>query len=512
MHMNQPLEVLRGAIIASRERVLAITGQSERTVLLGTILLASAVSAATGYILTQCFSIDVVSSLLFNPADCWLDRSVSIGRHCFDDYAVTVSAGLQPNPWDYPLSLPPTYLPGFFIYPAAGLIPAMLFALPAEWLGAPRLGLIGYLVALTIAAITPAFWAARGAHGLERVVVFVALSCAAIPVWGVIDRGNSAGFVVPIALVYFVALCRQRWGLVAVMVVLASLVKPQFAVLAVVLLAARRWRLGGLAFACIAICNVAAFLLWPRDFPDTITRAIQNDLDFSNLPGGLHDPRNMSFSKAALLIPEAIKTFQMGKIPDGYLAGMGSLIGIGVVVLVVVSVLALGRRIPLVMVGIVLLATAALCPPFTAFYYLVFVLPVAALIVRDPAGPPGTGIFDQLATHGGRRRGVGIWVSLTAALSIAQFAVPGPPFQDVIFGQHGVKGVIGSSTLVPTTAPLVPLLWLVACVLIIVSYARRPACSGSDQTPAPESAQDGASGASSPAELTTESASLGGSA
>ena len=37
-------------------------------------------------------------------------------------------------------------------------------------------------------------------------------------------------------LVFLVALCRRRWGLVAIMAVLAALVKPQFAVLAVALL------------------------------------------------------------------------------------------------------------------------------------------------------------------------------------------------------------------------------------------------------------------------------------
>ena len=62
--MNRPLEVLRGAVTAIRERLLAVTGQSERTVMLGTILLASAVSAATGYVLTQCYSVDVLSSLM----------------------------------------------------------------------------------------------------------------------------------------------------------------------------------------------------------------------------------------------------------------------------------------------------------------------------------------------------------------------------------------------------------------------------------------------------------------
>ena len=59
--MNRPLEGRRGAVAAIRERLSAVTGQSERTLLLGTILLASAVSAATGYLLTQCYAVDVLT-------------------------------------------------------------------------------------------------------------------------------------------------------------------------------------------------------------------------------------------------------------------------------------------------------------------------------------------------------------------------------------------------------------------------------------------------------------------
>ena len=57
--MNRPLEALRGTVTAIRERPLAVICQSERTVMLGTVLLASAVSAATGYVLTQCYSVDM---------------------------------------------------------------------------------------------------------------------------------------------------------------------------------------------------------------------------------------------------------------------------------------------------------------------------------------------------------------------------------------------------------------------------------------------------------------------
>ncbi|UXA04247.1 DUF2029 domain-containing protein [Mycobacterium sp. SMC-2] len=468
--MNRPLEARHGV----RKQLSVITGQSERTIVLSTILLVSAVSVALGYLLARCYSVDVLSSLLLSPPeDCWAAWSTKIGRHCFGDYSMVAAAGLRPNPWaPYPVlpPHPPVRLP----YPAAGMVPHLLFALPAKWLGAQQLGLIGYLLALTVAVLSPAVWAARGARGLEAAVVFVALGAAAIPAWAVIDRGNSAGFVVPIALVFLVALRRERWGLVATMVVLAALLKPMFAVLVVALFAARKWRLGGLAIGGIAISNLAAYLLWPRDFPDTIAQSIHNIFG----KGPFQDTvaqQNVSFGKGLLIVPDTIKLFQTGgKIPGGFLAGPRSLIGYVVLLVVAASLIALGRRMPPVIAGIVLLATAVFFPPKVAFYYLVIVLPIAALVLRDPDGPPGTGIFDRLAAHAGRRRAVGMCVSLATALSIAQVAL-GQPAAAPIPGQPGANGPTGNRLIVVTTVGWAPILWLVTCAVIIVSYARRPA-------------------------------------
>lgn len=223
------------------------------------------------------------------------------------------------------------------------------------------MGLICYLVALTMAVISPAIWAARGtwsgASGHLRDT-----GRRGHPGVGVIDRGNSTGFVVPIALAYFVALSRQRWGLATITVILAVLVKPQFVVLGVVLLAARQWRWAGIGITGVVVSNIAAFLLWPRGFPGTIAQSIHGIIKFNSSFGGLRDPRNVSFGKALLLIPDSIKNYQSGKIPEGFLTGPRTQIGFAVLVIVVVAVLALGRRIPPVMVGIVLLATATFSP------------------------------------------------------------------------------------------------------------------------------------------------------
>ena len=456
--MHRPLGVLPVLVSAVRARVSAVTGHSERTIMLGTILMASAVSGAVGFVLTQYYSFDVLSSLTFHPGDCFPNWGMKVGRHCFNDYGMFALVGVLPNPWE----------PYGTAYPAGGLVPIMIFAAPAAWLHAPRLGLFGFLLALTVAVFTPAVWAARGARGLERLVVFVALGAAAIPAWMTIDRGNSVGFVVPIGLVFLVALCRRRWGLVTIMVVLAALVKPQFAVLAVALFAARQWRMGGIAVAGVAISNLAAFLLWPRDFPETIAQSIHNAHDYTSSFPMLVGINNVSFANGVLLIPDHIMRMKMGYVPQGFLAGPRLLIGGVVLVVIVGCVLALGRRIPPVMVGIAVLATASLFPPMTGRYYLVFVLPVAALVARDPGGPPGSGIFDWLAALGDRRRAVGICVSLAAALTIAQIALPGAPAE-----------LVGITPVVATTAVLTPILWLVVCAAIIVSYARRPACCAS---------------------------------
>ncbi|WP_445160700.1 glycosyltransferase family 87 protein [Mycobacterium sp. Dal123C01] len=478
--MNRPAKLLRSPITGIREGYTAITGQSARTILLGTILLASALSGFTGFVITQYFAIDAISSLLAFPyADCYLDWGTNIGRHCFSDYAYEVMFGMRANPWQ-PFEIvmqPDIHQTVVNNYPAAGTLPPLIFGLFGKLLGAPVVGLLGYLLALTIAVLSPAMWAARGARGLERIVVFVACGAAAVPVWSVIDRANSVGFLAPIGLVFLLALVRQRWGLVAVMVVLAALLKPQFVVLAIVLFAARQWRWGGIAIGGAVVLNAAAYLLWPQDFPHTIMQSAASTLGYAGGSVGVVATSNVSFGRSLLLAPDILMFMQTGgKMPDGYLAGPRALIGYVVLVLVVVGVLALGRRIPPVMAGIALLVTAALFPIVAMSYYFVFALPIAALLVRDPDGPPGSGIFERLTTVAGQHRTVGIWLSVSTALTIATIALPSPPMQVLLYRKDGPP--IQELTVL-TTATLVPMLWLVTLAVIIVTYARKPATDAS---------------------------------
>ena len=97
---------------AVRNQFSAVVDQSERTLLLSTVLLVSAVSAVVGYVLTQYYSVDVLSSLVSNPEDCMINWGPHIGRHCFSDYQPPLSLGMRPNPWEpYPLFMSPDFQP-----------------------------------------------------------------------------------------------------------------------------------------------------------------------------------------------------------------------------------------------------------------------------------------------------------------------------------------------------------------------------------------------------------------
>jgi hypothetical protein len=132
--VNRPTEVLRRAVSAVRERSAAVAAQSERSLLLNTVLLGTAISAATGVVLTQYYSGDVLSSLSYSPADCnpvydFGDYSARVGRHCFGDHSIIVSLGMQSNPWQSYIIKNP--------YPAAAMVPHMIFGVLGKWLGAP---------------------------------------------------------------------------------------------------------------------------------------------------------------------------------------------------------------------------------------------------------------------------------------------------------------------------------------------------------------------------------------
>jgi hypothetical protein len=170
---------------------------------------------------------------------------------------------------------------------------------------------LAYLLTLTIAVLSPAIWAARGRAVWPGWWCSLPVARRPFQRGPVIDRGDSVGFIAPIGLVFLVALCRRRWAIVAFTVVLAALVKPQFAFLAVVLFAARLWRLaasrgrGG----DIERRRVSAVEELSAD-----DRAIDPNLvaQGASIMGTVEEHWNVSFETGLLLLPDYIAGLNAG--------------------------------------------------------------------------------------------------------------------------------------------------------------------------------------------------------
>jgi hypothetical protein len=82
------------------------------TVLLGTVLLASAVSMAIRFVSCPVFLGRYIYRSRFRSLGLLARLGTEVGRYCFSDYEWRSDIGMRPNPWEpYPLFLPPDYRP-----------------------------------------------------------------------------------------------------------------------------------------------------------------------------------------------------------------------------------------------------------------------------------------------------------------------------------------------------------------------------------------------------------------
>jgi len=82
--VNRPLGVLRDVISTVHGAGLRGRGPTRAPLMLGTILIASLVSGAVFFVLTQYCSVDVFSSLGLVAADCFPNWEVRLGSGIFD--------------------------------------------------------------------------------------------------------------------------------------------------------------------------------------------------------------------------------------------------------------------------------------------------------------------------------------------------------------------------------------------------------------------------------------------
>jgi len=431
--------------------------------LIGTVLIVGGLSLVTGVIASY-FGVDVVSSLSFITPDGHCpdgDPATSgIGAHCFSDYYQVVEYVPDANPWTARKSN----------YSAAGMLPNAITGWIGNVFNSPRVGLITFLLLLTAALVTPAVWASRGKSITPRLVAIGAFGLLSIPALSALDRGNSAALALPALLAFLIAVRRGKFTAAVIAITAAALIRPQFLILIAVLWALRKWRLSVIALASVGVSNLVAYAAWPRDFPRTLIDSVIAVAHYGRQYSMADDfPANVSLGKGAYEIDRWLLSF-VGRVPSPFVVDhYGAVVAFGVAAIVILLVIALGRRLPVLLSASLVLMSATLFPGATWSYSLSSCLAIAAVLLRDPLDRAPDrdrwrGGLDGLRATPLQTLAIVLTVFATAA-SLSRIVLPQllkiPPSANP-----------GHQVIAYTTASAAPVLWILASLAVIAAWSR----------------------------------------
>jgi hypothetical protein len=449
---------VRNALRALRE------AYSPSGFLFGSVIALSLVLAISA-VVAGYFGVDVFASLTYLSVDlnCLTDHPATeaIGVHCFGDYYQVVDFTLRADPWSGRHS----------IYPAAGMLPNLLFGRIGFALNAPRVGLILFLLLLAVAVMVPAWWASKDKTISIRLITIALFGIVSIPALMTLDRGSSVGLVTPALLAFLIGLRTHNHRLTVVSIMLASLVRPQYFLLVAALAIQRKWKHFFATLALVVATNLVAYLFWPSRLPGTIVESIFKALPF----GGCYSlanpyPANVSFARGLYELELLFRTVLGLPLAESWTNDASRFIGPSIFVALTIALFILRKTIPAHIVGVLILAATSLFPATIWSYYLVFAIPVAAIALRDPSGVEPDrfvwrGVFDSDRIDG-RKSAAVLLVVLATAFTLTRLLIP-----SIV-----TVAIIGNpvrSDLLATTSDLIPLLWLVAAIAVVIGWIPR---------------------------------------
>ena len=437
------------------------SGYSPSALLIGVVLIAGGLSLTTGAIASY-FGVDVVSSLSFITPDGHCpdgDPATSgIGAHCFSDYYQVVEFVQTANPWSDHRSN----------YSAAGMLPNVVTGWIGDLFNSPRVGLIIFLLLLTAALVTPAVWASRGKSITPRLVAIGAFGILTMPALSALDRGNSAALAVPALLAFLIAVRRGKFTAAFIAITAAALIRPQFLILIAVLWALRKWRLSVIALVSVGVTNLIAYAAWPRAFPQTLIDSVIAVVHYGRQYSMANNfPANVSLGNGTYEIDRWLLSF-VGRVPSTFVVDhYGAVVAFGVAAIVILVVIALGRRLPVLLSASLVLMSATLFPGATWTYSLSACLAIAAVLLRDPLDRAPDrdrwrGALDGIAATRLQTMAIVLTVLATAA-SLSRILLP--PLLKV-----GLSANPGHQVIASTSAAAAPVLWILASFAVIAAW------------------------------------------
>jgi hypothetical protein len=215
-----------------------------------------ALAASSSALLPSWLNYKTSEALSFGVNDGWCNPSTQgIGKHCFGDFYYPLFLSQQSNPWsDTPNPYPPLAL---YLYKP--------FSLIEDYFGS-RCALFSYLAMILVAILIPLIHASIKLKLSESNILILSLvTLGSAPILIVFDRGNSAILLLP--LLYFVTLQlkNENWSRAMNLILLCSLIRPQFVLLFLIFILSGKLRKSLEALILTSLGLVISFIIYPHN-------------------------------------------------------------------------------------------------------------------------------------------------------------------------------------------------------------------------------------------------------
>ena len=249
----------------------------------------------------------------------------------------------------------------------------------------------------------------------NKILGAVAIGPLSLPALVVLDRGNTVGFVVPAVLMIAVGLQQRRYLTITIGAVLATLVKPQFVVLVLLLFALRRSMYAIYAVLAAGLSQIAAYLPFGERAPENVAQTLSNILGYgTHVPLSDGYPTNVSLANSLHFVAQRT-------------VGWGESVSIGITfalcLFTVVVLIFVGPSFPAPYVTVAFIVMSALAVPISWPYYLVIV-PATVLLASFRDRRPDRLLIGERRGILGASTGVAVVLGIANIISASAFILP----------------------------------------------------------------------------------------
>jgi hypothetical protein len=405
--------------------------------------------------------LSVVSSMYWgNPVSRYLSFNVQdgfcnpktegVGQHCFGDFQFPRVLLSENSVWKNSFGIPHPYTP-------TAMWPHSFF----HWLENLALGIRGslflYLFLLFLSLITPAIWLAKRLKNTIPFGITTSIfGIACLPVFIVLDRGNSMGFAIPGILLFLLFLSSgPRWCSPLSLIFITS-IRPQFIIFGLLMLTVKRTRDFWMALTGLFFLSVFSFVTWSgnpaRDFKDWFEalKGFDNTLALTS-----RFPANLSISRTAHIVTGFLDKSPLINIggPDSLITNT-SLLTFFVLATTAGLLVFLRNQIPMYVAVVLATSTIIIASAISYPYYLVLAIFPAIFLVDPSAISNASRVFPVSLQR------TWIW-ALTITISFSLVPIPFALKPD------------GPSIGIELAGVLWFCVWFLSVITIISDYIRR---------------------------------------